>query len=173
MTMPILTKAVIAAAMVSAFSASGATTYDFGVLTTTKSFSDISVLNTFDDEFKFTVGPQSGVLGGVVGLDLLGDLSVQYRIGMGSTPIWGAWTASSLIPSDVDTGAFSYSQTLSGLSTGQTDWFGVKGTATKASYSVTLAPVPEPETYALLISGLALMGTIARRRKVIVEKTGA
>ena len=27
------------------------------------------------------------------------------------------------------------------------------------------APVPEPETYAMLLAGLALMGTVARRRK--------
>jgi hypothetical protein len=27
------------------------------------------------------------------------------------------------------------------------------------------APVPEPESYAMLLAGLGLMGTIARRRK--------
>lgn len=32
--------------------------------------------------------------------------------------------------------------------------------------SVIYAPVPEPETYALLLAGLALMGGIARRRKL-------
>jgi hypothetical protein len=30
---------------------------------------------------------------------------------------------------------------------------------------VTLAPVPEPETYALLLAGLGLMGAVARRRQ--------
>jgi hypothetical protein len=30
---------------------------------------------------------------------------------------------------------------------------------------VRLVPVPEPETYALLLSGLSLRGFIARRRK--------
>ena len=38
---------------------------------------------------------------------------------------------------------------------------GFEGTGT-----LTLAPVPEPTTYAMLLAGLALMGTIARRRKV-------
>ena len=36
---------------------------------------------------------------------------------------------------------------------------------TAAVYSVTLAPVPEPETYALLLSGWSLMGAVARRRE--------
>ena len=166
-------KVAIAAALVSAFSASSAATYDFGVLTTTKSFSGISVQNSFADEFKFTVNTQPGVLGGVVGLDVLGDLTVQYRFGMGATPTWGAWAPSALVPSDADTGVFSHSQTILGLSPGQTYWFGIKGTATQAAYSITLAPVPEPETYALLISGVALVGLMTRRRKATTMKSGA
>jgi hypothetical protein len=34
-----------------------------------------------------------------------------------------------------------------------------------ASFSVAVTPVPEPETYAMLLAGLGLIGTIARRRK--------
>jgi len=33
-------------------------------------------------------------------------------------------------------------------------------------YSAALAPVPEPETYALLLAGLGLMGAVARKRKM-------
>lgn len=35
----------------------------------------------------------------------------------------------------------------------------------KVVYTFTAAPVPEPETYAMLLGGLALIGAIARRRK--------
>ncbi len=34
-----------------------------------------------------------------------------------------------------------------------------------ASYNLSMAPVPEPETYAMLLAGLGLMGAIARRRQ--------
>jgi PEP-CTERM motif len=32
-------------------------------------------------------------------------------------------------------------------------------------YISAVTPVPEPETYAMMLAGLGLMGTIARRRK--------
>ncbi|MBA4261865.1 MAG: hypothetical protein C0443_07575 [Comamonadaceae bacterium] len=34
-----------------------------------------------------------------------------------------------------------------------------------ASYNLQMAPVPEPETYAMLLAGLGLMGALARRRQ--------
>jgi len=37
---------------------------------------------------------------------------------------------------------------------------------TTASYAVALSAVPEPETYAMLLAGLGLVGFSARRRKV-------
>lgn len=46
----------------------------------------------------------------------------------------------------------------------------ITGTATGLaggvySVSISAAPVPEPETYAMLLAGLGLMGAITRRRK--------
>ena len=40
-------------------------------------------------------------------------------------------------------------------------------TSTQASYggSMTISPIPEPETYAMLLAGLGLMGFVARRRQ--------
>ena len=37
-------------------------------------------------------------------------------------------------------------------------------------FSVAIAPIPEPEIYAMMGIGLALMGFVARRRK---QKTAA
>jgi len=47
------------------------------------------------------------------------------------------------------------------------DITGVANGAFGGSYGITLsaAPVPEPETFAMLLAGLGLVGTIARRRK--------
>ncbi|MBG6222969.1 MULTISPECIES: FxDxF family PEP-CTERM protein [unclassified Janthinobacterium] len=45
----------------------------------------------------------------------------------------------------------------------------VKGNSKGGSYSgnfnLTLAPVPEPETYGMLLAGLGVLGFLARRRK--------
>jgi hypothetical protein len=35
------------------------------------------------------------------------------------------------------------------------------------SENIPLAPVPEPQTYAMMLGGLAVMGAVARRRKVL------
>ncbi|MBB5369731.1 MULTISPECIES: FxDxF family PEP-CTERM protein [unclassified Janthinobacterium] len=44
-------------------------------------------------------------------------------------------------------------------------------TSAAASYSgtINLSAVPEPETYALLLAGLGVMGFVARRRKLVVK----
>ncbi len=44
-------------------------------------------------------------------------------------------------------------------------WQGLNGDAIGPVYGAALAPVPEPETYAMLLAGLGLVGSIARRRK--------
>jgi PEP-CTERM motif len=35
---------------------------------------------------------------------------------------------------------------------------------------VTVSPVPEPETYAMLLAGLGLMGAMIRRRKGFIAR---
>jgi hypothetical protein len=44
-------------------------------------------------------------------------------------------------------------------------WDGPNTTQDLAVFSKVVSPVPEPETYAMLIAGLGLMGFIARRRR--------
>jgi len=45
-------------------------------------------------------------------------------------------------------------------------WGSVTGAPTAASYSgeLTITPVPEPETYGMLLAGLGLLGVVARRK---------
>ena len=156
-------KAAVALAFLSTFGAANALTVNFGTLTTTVGADDISVVGSFDDYFTFTAGSLPGVLGSVVGIEYTDDLNAQYRLGVGTTPVWGAYSALAPVPSDND-GIFEYSTTFGSLVAGTKYWINLKGTGTEASYSVTLAPVPEPETYALLLAGLGMLGTVVRRR---------
>lgn len=61
------------------------------------------------------------------------------------------------------------SHNFSGLTAGSDYWVTVDGSSNGASgeyrLDFSLAPVPEPETYAMLLAGLGLLGVVARRRK--------
>jgi hypothetical protein len=83
------------------------------------------------------------------------------------------WDAFDFGPNFGSTGFGSY--TVSGLSTGVLYAVNVYGGGSMPSgsagrYDLTLsiptAPVPEPETYAMLMAGLGMLGFVARRRKV-------
>ena len=81
---------------------------------------------------------------------------VSYNYGTFLGISYSAGTATegfTLVPgySHISEAYFAYDTQAAGLS---------------GSGSVIYAPVPEPETYALLLAGLALMGGIARRRKL-------
>jgi hypothetical protein len=164
----VLRKTALGFALVGVVGVASAGSYDFGTLNTTVSASspEMQIFGDFDDTFSFIAGPLPGVLGGIVGIDGVGNLTAQYRFGVGATAAWGDWSASAPVPSDSD-GNFSYSATFGGLTSGQTYWFEVQGNATVATYTVTLAPVPEPETYAMFLAGLGLMGAVARRRNSV------
>jgi hypothetical protein len=44
-------------------------------------------------------------------------------------------------------------------------WGGSPFATTKLAQATLAAPVPEPETYAMLLAGLGVVGAVARRRK--------
>jgi hypothetical protein len=168
----VLKKSAVAFAIAAAVGSAGAMSVDFGTLSTSVGVSDVHVVGSFNDTFSFTMGTGTGALGSLVGLDLLGDLTMQYRFGVGATPVWSSFSSSFAVPSDPNTGAYALYQTFAGLTAGTKYWINLKGTATDAYYSATLAPVPEPETYAMLLAGLGLIGTIARRRKTAITAKG-
>ena len=140
-------------------------TYDFGILDRSKGVSVEDFSGSFDNTFSFTQGAYPGVRGTLVGFDLVGDMFAQSRVGDGATPVWHAWIPSILVPSDPDTGAFAFSQIYNALTAGQTYWFELRGTATQGAYQIALAPIPEPEAWALFLSGLGLMAYVVRRRR--------
>lgn len=122
----------------------------------------------FDNTFSFTQGSYPAVTGAWAGLSAANDLVARYRIGYGSTVTWLPWSSAAPVAVPIDgEGSFAFSQTMGGLTPGQTYWFELQGSATQASYSVTLAPVPEPESWALMLSGFGLLGFVAHRRRHI------
>jgi hypothetical protein len=140
--------------------------YNLGTLTTTVGKSDISFDQGFSDQFYFVAGKQTGALSSLVGFVFEGDLLAQYRFGSGTTPSWSDW-ANIASPTNAETGAFSFTKTFGGLQAGKTYWLAVQdvNSGSGGKYSVTLAPVPEPESFVMLLGGLGLIGTIARRRQ--------
>ena len=59
----------------------------------------------------------------------------------------------------VDNGTFWYSNDPTGMV------FNGQGLTPEMAFSVSISAVPEPETYAMLLAGLGLMGFMSRRRK--------
>ncbi len=76
------------------------------------------------------------------------------------------------VPYDFSTGASVFSQSFAAASSvtlafGVVDLtdYGVTSALWLDNVQLVAAPVPEPETYAMLLAGLGLMGAVARRRK--------
>ena len=56
-----------------------------------------------------------------------------------------------------------YFDTLNGYQGGSYQFYELYAWAVRPSD--VAAPIPEPETYAMMLAGLALLGVVARRRK--------
>lgn len=76
------------------------------------------------------------------------------------TGAWSPYASVGLIGSNKVVGSNTYSFVL-----GYNDSFTGDADYDDFVIGVNIAPIPEPETYAMLIAGLGLMGFVARRRK--------
>lgn len=159
----LMKKAAIALTLVSA-AAVQAATFNIGALGNTYT-NTVDVQGTFDDTYTFSLpGSFSGVTGGYIGFDFDGSgLNTFLTVGQG-TPGAGLMVSLPINSTLGGVDVASYQSTFS-LTSGGSYWFKLSGSGGLASYTVTLAPVPEPETYALLLAGLGLMGAVARRRQ--------
>lgn len=128
------------------------------------------------DFFKFTLGSS---------LNLNFAVNTPYGITYSNDPIVGLFSANgSVIETNDDGGpgydalinrtlaAGTYFVGVSGFSDfsfagthGSTNWLYELNVTTTAPNAVLAAPVPEPETYALFLAGLGLLGAAARRKK--------
>jgi hypothetical protein len=133
---------------------------------------------TFADHFTFTVAGTTGMNFDAIissisrsadtGLDISG-LSL-YRVG-GGTGTGGTAgdtlvsSGSSLMSGEMDVWTLSSDNLTAGnyyvLVSGNL----VSDTSASFGGAVMLAPVPEPETYGMMLAGLGVLGVLARRRK--------
>jgi hypothetical protein len=161
--MNIAKKLCLAAAAVAGIVTSGlshATTYDVPATGGTYLFKWSNGLNWADDNFTMTVGQTTAITVGTLDLFIPGD---EFALFVDSSLL--PWTKIEHINGffhgvasniSLNQGTHDFDILLTGLAPGYT-----KGTA-----QITFAPaVPEPETYAMMLAGLGMVGAIARRRK--------
>jgi len=130
-----------------------------------------SSAQSFSDCYSFTLGSTADAFGGTLAIDPLSFLNIDVT----SVTLSGGGLVTSL--TDYTPGLFSFSNLVSG-----SYQLLVAGNVTKSSgfgfdvpvgylgaltTNAVVSPVPEPETYAMLLLGLSAIGWIVRRRKKI------
>ena len=166
-------QAAAGAALAMAFGAAQAATFAEGTLDVygTNNFTQVAhvAAGSFTDYFTFSLvqtGANSASSAVALDLGTLFDMTGTLSLFQGSTPgsgtlIGGGWAFNGT------SGSTSHSVLLT---SGGDYYLQATGTATGSGggnylVSLNVAPVPEPETYALMMAGLGLMGFVARRRK--------
>jgi len=151
--------------------AASATNTDLGLVVAPQKFSDVVYVNSeFFDTYSFSINQPTFSSGAVTSLQMSSVWGINNLQATLYSGIYGDNINDTVL--NVLSGS-DITKAGSGTYTAGNYYFTVSGVgtegATKAgAYSfavVTSLPVPEPETYAMLLAGLGLMGTIARRRK--------
>lgn len=126
----------------------------------------------FDHVYNFSLGSSFDALAVAVS----NDFGTFFDITGGTVQLFAS-NGDADYTNDASLGSFSFDslatgQTFSGLSAGNY-FYEVTGTVTGSgggSYllSSNISPIPEPETYAMLLVGLGLVGFSVRRRKTSI-----
>ena len=125
------------------------------------SFWNTGVASSFDDWINFSI-PSDSSGNGASNLISLGGSGLAFSA-------FNLYESTVLIATGITSGSSSYLSFTGGAVPGNysLNIAGFKiNTLASASYAgnITISPVPEPETYAMLVVGLGLLGFSARRR---------
>ncbi|MEJ6007394.1 FxDxF family PEP-CTERM protein [Paucibacter sp. AS339] len=140
-----------------------------------------SAIGSFTDYFLFEINPGPSTVSSTAVANNLGD-GIVLNILNGKYSVWNAGTdgvvggvgaaADSQVSAEFLFNGLSGNTTNSVLLSAGNYYYKVTGDAAGLSggmYTLTstLAPVPEPETYAMLLAGLGAVGFMVRRRKLV------
>lgn len=164
-----LLSVMLLVASVSLSQSSAAAVIDLGTLNT--GFNSLGVnfvpQSSFSDTFNFQLGELSDVAAGVASLKLsFGNVTYTDISGL-NLEIFDASHISQGSGLDFTLAsrpAGSYYALVTGVGTG------VFGGGYAGGITVSAAPVPEPETWGMVLAGLGLLGYAGRRRKAANER---
>ena len=145
---------------------------DVGLITAPASFSQIIQhgIGAFSDQWKFNFASNTFSGGSVSNLSInIPGLGNLYDIAGLSVKLYNGDTNTLLSNLDNNPGSTSDLKVGSGVFAPGNYYFTVAGNATglfggQYVFAASTLPVPEPESYAMLLVGLGLLSVVARRR---------
>lgn len=150
--------------------------YDLGANPTDENaYSVTHGVGSFTDIFTFTLTDLSNTISSAVSLLLPGldGGDSSYEINNGTLSLFADTDANGAGGSDVLLGTVAYGDANGVLSVNNVEagayYWAVAGDAVGTNggvylYSANTAPVPEPETYAMMLAGLGMLGFVGKRR---------
>jgi len=161
-------KFIVAGLMLAASFGASATSYSFGTLDptgpdggtiTTGKFGAGAIINdtwsfTLDTTSATSLGAQQNFVSNGAFKNFAGEL-FEGSTDLGALTLSTAGTGQQDLSWSGQLGSGDYSVHITGLTTLKNGYY---------TASISALPVPEPETYGMLLGGLALLGVVARRK---------